>query len=473
MAAVIPMVKESPEQAAARGATELTEDSMAQAFEAEYLGKVFFDWARNQWHTYDAQTGAWRADRTGLVFHFVRAFVRSLNTRNEAKWGKAAVVAAVERLARSRPELARSGDELDADPWLLGTPAGVFDLRTATLLDNDPGRLVTKCTAVAPSFSVPTLWLRFLADATGDNQKVVGYLQRLCGYGLTGSTREEILTFFHGPGGNGKGVFLGALRDIVGDYGRTVPLDAFLEAKGDRHSADIAMLAGIRLAFASESSEGRRWAEDRIKSVTGRDEQTARHLYGQFFSFRPQFKLMIASNHKPRIRTVDAAWHRRLHLLPFEHTPANPDPMLKEKLRDEYPAILGWMIEGAEWWYREGLMPPATITEASEKYFREEDITGLWLAECCDELPGARTERKDLYQSFRRWCDDQGHRAPTQHALTRWLKQQGYGVVETDKTRPIIGLALKSEVSPSSAASSAAPYGPPSYGQEDDDDLPL
>lgn len=461
MAAVIQMVKENAEQAAAHSATELTEDSMAQAFEAEYLGKVFFDWARNRWHLYDETTGAWREDRTGLVFHFVRQFVRGLNARNEAKWGKASVVAAVERLARSRPELARNGDELDSDPWLLGTPAGVYDLRTAELLDADPLRLVTKCTAVAPDFSEPTLWLRFLADATGGDQDVIDYLQRLAGYGLTGSTREENLTFFHGGGGNGKGCFLGALRDIVGDYGRTAPMDAFLESKGDRHSADIAMLAAIRMAFAQESGEGRRWAEDRIKSVTGRDEQTARHLYGQFFSFRPQFKLLIASNHKPRIRTVDDAWRRRLHLVPFERKPANPDPMLKEKMRAEYPQILGWMIDGAEWWHREGLQPPAIITEASEKYFREEDITGLWFAECCDAQPRTTTERKDLYQNFRRWCDDQGHRAPTLHALTRWLKQQGYGQDDT-RTRPIRGVALKTTVAfPAGAASTAGGYAAP------------
>ena len=473
MASVIAMVRESADQAAARSATELTEDSMAQAFEAEYQGRVFFDHARRQWHVYDEQTGAWRADRTELVFHYVRSFVRGLNARNEAKWAKASVAAAVERMARSRPELARSGDELDADPWLLGTPAGVYDLRAAELLELDPALMVTKQTAVAPLFSVPTLWLRFLAEATGDNQAVIDYLQRLCGYGLTGSTREEMLAFFHGSGGNGKGVFLSALRDIVGDYGRTASMDAFLESKGDRNSADIAMLAAIRLAFAQESSEGRRWAEDRVKAVTGRDEQTARHLYGQFFSFKPQFKLFIASNHKPRIRNPDPAWRRRLHLLPFDRTPANPDPLLKEKLRDEYPAILGWMIQGAEWWHREGLTPPATITDASDAYFREEDITGLWFADCCTEAPGDFTERKALYQSFERWCGEMGHRAPTQHALTRWCKQKGFGQ-GTGATRPILGIALNpTDIPPAGASSTAARYPANGSFQEDASDLPF
>ena len=474
MAAVIPMVREDADQNLARAAFELTEDLIAQRFEAEYQGRVFYDHARRQWHIYAPKTGAWRPDRTELVCNFVRDFVRGLNARNEAKWGKASVIAAVERLARACPALARNGDELDADPWLLGTPGGVYDLRESALADSDPALHVTRCTTVAPSFSVPTLWLRFLADATGGDQGVVDYLQRLAGYALTGSTREEQLTFFHGPGGNGKGVFLNTLREIVGDYGKTASMDAFLESKGDRHSADLAMLAGVRLAFAQESSDGRRWAEDRVKSVTGRDELTARHLYGQFFSFKPQFKLLIASNHKPRIRSVDDAWRRRLHLVPFERTPTNPDPLLKEKLVAEYPLILGWMLVGAEWWHREGLAPPATITNASDAYFKEEDITGLWFADCCEGSPTARTERKNLYQSFERWCSDMGHRAPTQHALTRWLKQQGYGQDTSNPTRPILGVAVKETGAFTPAASSSgAPYPDAWTRQEDADDLPL
>jgi phage/plasmid-associated DNA primase len=34
----------------------------------------------------------------------------------------------------------------------------------------------------------------------------------------------------------------------------------------------------------------------------------------------PQFKLVIAGNHKPSIRNVDEAMKRRLHLIPFTVT---------------------------------------------------------------------------------------------------------------------------------------------------------
>ncbi len=446
MAAVIPLMPSSQSEAKAFAASELTEDTLAQQFETAYAGKVLYAHNRRQWYLYDEARGAWRPDQTGLVLHFVRTFIRGLNARNEARWGRANVVAAVERLARAHPGIAVNGAELDADPWLLGTPSGVYDLRTCELLPPSKARLVTMSTAVAPDFeNPPQLWLKFLRETTGGDPDLRGYLQRLAGYTLCGDTREESLVFIHGPGGNGKGVYSGTLSAIAGDYCRTAAMDAFLETKSDRHPTDLADLAGARLVVASESSEGRRWDEQRIKALTGRDAISARFMRGDFFSFVPQFKVLVASNHKPRIRSVDDAWRRRLHLVPFEQKPESPDPTLKDRLKDEYPAILAWALEGLEWWQREGLAPPAAITEATACYFEEEDITGIWFRERCIADRAATTERKDLYRDFEAWCKDMGHRAATMYALTRWLKVSGFGQDMSKASRPILGARLRTE----------------------------
>lgn len=446
MAAVIQFVPEVPSQAAAFGAVELSEDVMAQRFETEFSGRVLYAHNRKQWFLYDEARGAWRPDQTDLVLHYVRTFVRGLNARNEARWGKAAVVAAVERLARAHPGIAVSGAEFDADPWLLGTPSGVYDLRTCERLPPSKDHMVTLSTTVAPDLEAPPpLWLHFLQDATGGNAELCDYLQRLAGYALTGDTREESLVFAHGSGGNGKGVFLGTIAAILGDYCKVAAMDAFLETKSDRHPTDLADLAGARLVVASESSEGRRWDEQRVKALTGRDAISARFMRGDFFSFIPQFKLIVASNHKPRIRSGDDAWRRRLQLAPFERKPDTPDPTLKDRLKEEYPAILGWMMQGTEWWLREGLAPPAVVTEATAAYFDEEDLFGIWFREHGIEDKAAVTERKPLYQSYEAWCREMGHRAATAYALTRWLKVRGFGQDMSKASRPILGARLRTD----------------------------
>lgn len=432
------------------GAFVLSEDSLAQCFENEWKDNLAFAHKFGHWYIRDKKTGIWARDYTDRVFHWLREFIRKLNAEQAAKWSKAAVVSSVERFARAAPSFALTGDEFDANNWLLGTPSGVIDLRTRAAVTPAPGDYVSKRTAVSVGGGTPRLWLDFLEQATKGNAELIDYLQRLCGYCLTGETREEVLVFMHGPGGNGKGVFMGAMRDIMGEYARQAPMQVFLANNGDRHPTELANLHGARLVLGSESPEGKRWDEERIKSLTGRDAISARFMNRDFFEFVPRFKLLVASNHKPRIRTVDDAWRRRLHLVPFIEKPEKPDPQLKDKLRAEYPAILRWMIDGAEWWAREGLCPPDIIVDATEEYFKEEDVIGLWFEECCEKAqtpepgrPPVCTERKYLYQSFENWCHSMGHAAANMHTVTRWFKQHGFEQDSKRATRPIVGVVFK------------------------------
>lgn len=429
----------------AGGAITLTEDALAATFETRYEGRLAYLHKFGYWLIFNHTTGIWARDYRELVFHWVREFVRGMNADQAAKWAKAAVASSVEKYARASPGFAFIGDEFDADSWLMGTPGGVIDLRSGTAIAASPTHYVSKSTAVQPADAPAPIWLEFLAQATGNDTDLIGYLQRLCGYCLTGETSEQVLVFIFGTGGNGKGIFMNTLRAVMGEYARQAPMQIFLSNNGDRHPTELANLHGARLVLASESPEGRRWDEERIKSLTGGDAISARFMNRDFFEFVPRFKLVVASNHKPRIRTVDDAWRRRLHLVPFTQKPACPDPDLPNKLKAEYPAILRWMIDGAEWWSREGLAPPASITSATEDYFREEDVIGLWFAECCLAIPTVCTERKELYASFEHWCRGMGHAAANMHAVTRWLKQHGFEQAATKATRPILGVGLKSQ----------------------------
>jgi len=99
---------------------------------------------------------------------------------------------------------------------------------------------------------------------------------------------------------------------------------------------------------ASETEEGRAWAESRIKQMTGGDPITARFMHQNFFTFQPQFKLTIVGNHKPVLTNVDDAAKRRFNMIPFTCKPPRPDHQLEEKLKAEWPGILNWAIEGWE-----------------------------------------------------------------------------------------------------------------------------
>jgi putative DNA primase/helicase len=172
-----------------------------------------------------------------------------------------------------------------------------------------------------------------------------------------GLTREHALFFGYGTGANGKSVLLSTIAGTLGEYHRTAPIETFTASNADRHPTDLAGLRAARLVTATETEEGRRWAESRIKKLTGGDKVAARFMRQDFFEYRPAFKLIIAGNHKPSLRSVDEAIRRRFHLIPFSITipPEERDPDLAEKLKDERPAILAWLIEGCLEWQTVGL----------------------------------------------------------------------------------------------------------------------
>ena len=164
------------------------------------------------------------------------------------------------------------------------------------------------------------LFLAFLERIAGDDLELVACLRRVLGYALTGNTREHALFFAYGTGANGKSVLVSTIAGILGDYHKTAPIEAFTATHGDQHPTDLAGLRGARLVTATETDEGRRWAESRIKEQTGDDTVAARFMRQDFFEYRPAFRLLIVGNHKPSLRSVDEAIRRRFHLVPFAVT---------------------------------------------------------------------------------------------------------------------------------------------------------
>lgn len=360
--------------------TDVSEDLIALAFTREHRDTMKFDHDTGAW--YQWSVSHWQRLQVPVAFHYARNIARQL-AAGKAGLCKSAVASGAERFARADPAHAVTANHWDADPYLLGTPGGTIDLRTSKRRDPDPGAAITKLTGCSPARGEPTRWLQFLRESTGGDDAMIGYLQRVCGYCLTGDTREHALIFVHGPGGNGKGVFMNILTYILGDYAVTSPMDTFTSQKFNGHPTDLAMLKGARLVTASETERGRAWAESRIKAITGGDPITARFMRENFFTYQPQFKLLIFGNFAPRLNNVDEAMRRRFNIIPFNNKPTKPDRDLERQLRDEAPRILVWMIQGCAEWQRVGLARPDTVAEATNRYFDDQDLFGQWLSDRC------------------------------------------------------------------------------------------
>lgn len=429
------------------GDFDRTEDGIALAFAEAHKDDLRFCHHAGRWYVWTGNR--WQKEETRLAFNWARTICRDLNTISDEKLAKASTAAAVERFAQADRTFAVTSAIWDADPYLLGTPAGVVDLRNGTLRPAQRTDYITRQAAVAPDRgALRPLWTRFLQDATLGDAGLQRFLQQVAGYCLTGDVREHALFFVYGPGGNGKSVFLNVLAGVMGDYATTAAMDTFTASVSDKHPTDLAMLQGARLVSASETEEGRAWAESRIKQMTGGDTIRARFMRQDFFEYRPQFKLVIVGNHKPMLRNVDDAARRRFNIIPFVHRPPTPDKLLEIKLKAEWPAILAWAIEGALDWQRNGLVRPVVVAEATNEYFTEQDSVRQWVAECCET--GSRNLCDTTAALFASWSAHalaNGERPGTTKWLSQILHRHGYEpVAETPghrKKRGFLGIAVK------------------------------
>ncbi|MCW3476332.1 phage/plasmid primase, P4 family [Limobrevibacterium gyesilva] len=418
----------TPDDAEARP-PEFTDEALALRFATTHENRLRYVAAWGRWFIWDGTT--WRADETMQAFDFARAICRQASAEcndpdDAANIAAARTVAAVERLAKADRRLAATVDQWDADPWLLNTPDGVLDLRTGQQRPHRPDDYLTKITAVPASGDCP-LWRAFLARVTNGNVELQLFLQRMAGYALTGSTKAHALFFVYGLGGNGKGVALNTITRILNSYAAVASMETFTSSPSDRHPTDLAMLRGARLVTAQETEEGRRWAESRIKAMTGGDPITARFMRQDFFTFTPQFKLIIAGNHRPGLRNVDEAIRRRFHLIPFDVkiSAAERDPDLPDKLEKEWPGILQWAVDGCMLWQERGLAAPETVINATEEYLEAEDATGQWLDECCIQARHLYATSGALFASWKAWAERTGEFVGSQKRFVQSLQSRG------------------------------------------------
>lgn len=423
-------------------APHCTDLGNARRFAIQHGHDLLFSYPLRRWFVWVGTH--WAEDQTGEVIRRAKRTVLSIYEEaricTDERWRKElakhaarseseARVLAMISLAESEPGIQVLPYELDKDPWLLNVQNGTLDLKTAELRHHNKLDLMTKCLPVAydPEALCPT-WLAFLERIFDSNPRLIEFVKRSIGYSLTGDTSEQCLFVCHGSGENGKSTQIQTILGLWSDYARKTPTKTLMVRHGDNIPNDIARLRGARFVAAVEGDEGKRLAESLVKEITGQDTVSARFMRAEFFEFIPEFKLWLATNHKPRILGTDRAIWRRIRLIPYNVTipRGEQDRHLRDRLKLEWPGILAWAVRGCLAWQRHGLDPPEEVVQATEAYRAEQDLIGAFVDDCCcrDEFSSSRA--KDLYAAFQRWCESNGERPATQREFGQRLSERGF-----------------------------------------------
>ncbi len=424
-----------------------SEEQLALRFSERHAGQFLFVPDGGGWRTWDG--ARWQKDGTLAAFDAMRRVCRETAAELSAgdqesracRVSSAAVRAGALKLAECDSRHVRRFDDFDADLFELNTRAGIVDLRTGETRPHRRGEMVTRVAGATPSGGECPRWLQFIEQITSGDQEFAGFLQRWAGYCLTGDTREQVFLFTHGPGKNGKSLFLDILSAALGDYATAALETVFLATRGEVHPAGLAALRGARLVTVGETEAGARWAESRLKTLTGGDRVSAHQMRQDPFIFTPIFKLTMAGNWKPTIANVDAAMRRRLLLAPFHFVPARADGGLKDALRAELNGILSWAVSGCLDWQRGGLGIPVAVREATEAYFDEQDVLGAWIADRTESAPDNFEPTNALFRDFANFASDRGNAAGTERAFSDALERHAVRV-RTKAARGFRGLRL-------------------------------
>jgi putative DNA primase/helicase len=282
------------------------------------------------------------------------------------------------------------------------------------------------------------------------------------GYSLTGLTKEQVMFFFWGTTKTGKTTTVDTVNWVMGDYARRTPSETFLMRKYQSHN-DLARLVGARMVVAVELEKGEKLASAAIKDMTGGDKVAARFLYKENFEFYPAFKIFLIANDKPLIRGEDNAMWERVKVIPLNNyiPPPARDKDIREKLREEGPGILAWMVQGCLDWQRErDLLEPVEVTEQTARYREEMDILGDFLDDRCDTGAGEKVSVSDMHNEYEKWCKEQDEEPLSKRAFNRELSSRNFYTKRGSGGKKIWhGITLKSDVSDASIPlSETSPY---------------
>lgn len=428
---------------ALRIAVKTEEDGDAVIFAELYEGQVVYDHQQKSWYLW--QGHYWEEDsknsiinlfRREVATQYARAALECIQGQEGGEGAEAKpFLKRAERIhtrrrkehvlwaAASLPGIALSGEEWDANPWLLGTRNGVIDLRTGQLRPGRPGDWIRT--------TIPTLWTgidtpaprweQFLMEIFNEDQQLVDFMHRLLGYGVTGLTSEHAFPVLWGPQGrNGKSTLLETLAAVLGpDLTMSIPAEEIMvswRGGGTGPQPYVAKLRGKRLVWSSETNPDRRLDQETVKKLTGGDRIHAHAKYQNPIEFTPTHLLLLLTNHKPRVESADLAIWDRVHLVPFgmrfvdrpvRENERPRDLRLLEKLRDERSGILAWLVRGClAWQKRKTLSPPEHVRLATQLYRDEVDTIGQFIEDYCVLAETARVGHREIYKSYVRWCKD-------------------------------------------------------------------
>lgn len=313
-------------------------------------------------------------------------------------------------------------EKLDSNIYILGFNNGVYDFETKCFRKGMPDDYLT--------FTVGYDYINYnenddiiknvynYFETVQQNKEIRNYLLKLISTYLVGDTSDQKFIIWTGVGSNGKSMTIELIRKMLGDDYFGVMESSILTNKrnsSSNASPELANKCGKRFVVIQEPEHNDTIHVGQMKQLTGCDSIETRALYGDPFSFKPQFKLVLTCNKLPQIPSTDNGTWRRVRVTPWDTEFIDGEPTKKNQVKkdyklaekfDEWRSAFIWILINNIYpkYILEGLNEPASVSEHTLNYMKDSDIYLEFLSTHTKKENPTTTERVDLvFNMFKAW----------------------------------------------------------------------
>jgi putative DNA primase/helicase len=288
---------------------------------------------------------------------------------------------------------------------------GLLDLDTLELKPFDKDKIFTfKSNVTYDKTKTCPKFLKAVSEWVDPQD--VPLLQEIAGYCLLNGMPFHHLFFLHGTGFNGKGSFIRTLEAVLGENNCA---NLGLEQFDGAHRFAMARLYGKKINVSSEPRTDRDLQTNVIKNISGEDRIDGElKNKQQTINFTNTAKTFILGNKFPKVNDNTTAFWERVIILRFpsnfigdKQVPTIWNTWIKDK--DEMSGILNWMIEGLHRLIKNnGFTKTKTSEEIKIEFQKLSDTTAAFINERCTRFKEGMYIKRDLYDLYKEYCDDEG-----------------------------------------------------------------
>lgn len=310
---------------------------------------------------------------------------------------------------------------------------------------------------VDPAAPQPARWLDFLTQVWPGDPTPVGLLQEWFGYLLSPDTTQEKMLMLVGQSGGGKGTILKVLAALVGphnvanpnlhDFGTPFGLWGLIGKSvaviGDAQSNGLGQSAGIVV--------------QNLLKISGQDPVMIDRKQLSLLQIKLACRLVFASNEIIRLPNTAGAFARRWSVLKFtQDFRGRRDIGLAARLTDptELAGIFNWAAAGWARLHRVGAFSDtADSRAATAELVTAGSPVAEFVADRCRVADGATAGRSELFDAWKRWCQENDQRPGSAAEFGRRLRAYLPAIVDTqprvdgERVRQYIGIGLAPEIS--------------------------